>query len=882
MPIGSRRAVGLAVVGVVAVGIAASANAQVATSVSVNVGTPITYANGAAIATMPSTGIGLGSSVYANQWGNAALPELIQASGVQMMRYPGGSYSDLYNWSLGTGNEGAYIAANSGFGNFVHVLDQSSTTGMVTVNYGSNTTNTIGGQPQEAAAWVAYANADPSIFGTSKDISLGTDAAGVNWQTAGYWAKLRASTQAQYQTWATAAGDYNPANAFLAIAHPASENVKYWEIGNEIGGNGYSGVQWEYDLHAPYNNGNTSDNTGRKGNPLLSPTAYATNLIQFSTLMKQVDPTIKIGAGFAASVNNSGDQAILQTAGNYIDFGIIHWYPSGALPGVVTTGSGSLPTEVANLRTDVKNYTTKGYNGLEVTVTEFGYGNPTPRIQNALFAADSYATGFENGVKNMDFQEMSASQFLGDSNPLTPGEVYYAAQMVSKFAGTGDTFVGTAYSDSSLRVHADKKADGSVSLLFINDGASTDHSQDRTLTLTMNGSNPLTSTGTLYLFGNSNINGTATSAPTTQTLSNLGTTFTVTIPNQTIGTLVIPAVWLNWNNAGGSGNGTSWDSSSQNWNNGTAPATFATNVNVTFGDNNNGHYTVTLNNNVTTNLISFNNSLGDYTISGTGGIGGSGSLTKAGSRTATLSTVNTYSGGTNVNAGTLVVGVNSALPNGPLSIGAAGLVQLGTSTGLAKLTSLSIAAGGALDVKNNHLILSYTGNSPMATIVAELNSGYAGGSWTGPGINSSAAHVNTSYGVAAEQGGDGVVAGLVSGQIEVSYALYGDINLDGVVNGSDFSILAANFGQSVTKGWEQGDLTYAGIVNGSDFGLLAGNFGKSASGTAVALPASDWSALDAFAAAHGLTADLPEPCAGIAGAVAGLLALGVRRRRANA
>jgi uncharacterized delta-60 repeat protein len=55
----------------------------------------------------------------------------------------------------------------------------------------------------------------------------------------------------------------------------------------------------------------------------------------------------------------------------------------------------------------------------------------------------------------------------------------------------------------------------------------------------------------------------------------------------------------------------------------------------------------------------------------------------------------------------------------------------------------------------------------------------------------------------------------------------GDLNLDGSVNGSDFAILAGNFGKTgMTYG--EGDLNGDAAVNGSDFAILAGNFGKSA------------------------------------------------------
>jgi lysophospholipase L1-like esterase len=163
-----------------------------------------------------------------------------------------------------------------------------------------------------------------------------------------------------------------------------------------------------------------------------------------------------------------------------------------------------------------------------------------------------------------------------------------------------------------------------------------------------------------------------------------------------------------------------------------------------------------------------------------------------------------------------------------------------------------------IDIGSGEKIISYT-TDPKARILFEIGRGFNGGAWNGPGIMSSAAATNHSFGVGFGDGADGVDPNLSSGQIELFYTLYGDINLDGVVNGTDFGILAANFGRSVSNGWEQGDFNYDGSVNGSDFALLAANFGQSDAGVAVTLPASEWVALDAFAAEHGLLAEVPEP-----------------------
>src|SRR6202044_3745952 len=146
--------------------------------------------------------------------------------------------------------------------------------------------------------------------------------------------------------------------------------------------------------------------------------------------------------------------------------------------------------------------------------------------------------------------------------------------------------------------------------------------------------------------------------------------------------------------------------------------------------------------------------------------------------------------------------------------------------------------------------------------------GYNNGDWNGTGIISTSALTPTNgfaYALGFSDGKDGVVSGLSSGQIEGKYTLLGDANLDGTVNGSDFSILAGNFGLGYTN-WDQGNFLFGSSVNGSDFSALAANFGQGDSGADVAVSQSDIAALDAFAVANGLPiptiAAVPEPAVG--------------------
>jgi autotransporter-associated beta strand protein len=152
-----------------------------------------------------------------------------------------------------------------------------------------------------------------------------------------------------------------------------------------------------------------------------------------------------------------------------------------------------------------------------------------------------------------------------------------------------------------------------------------------------------------------------------------------------------------WTNAS---NNNLWDTAtSSNWNNGSSTTVFHAQDNVIFNDSNPNstaaNYAVTLNSTVSPGSVTFNNSAGNYSISGTGSIAGTGGLTMYGSGTLTLNTVNTYTGGTTINAGTMVVGANGALLDGNVTIGG-GTLQIGSSSGLSAPTT-NLNAGAFAD-----------------------------------------------------------------------------------------------------------------------------------------------------------------------------------------
>jgi len=99
--------------------------------------------------------------VISNQ---TAIVDAFQTAGIKAVRWPGGSWSDIYHWATNTNcfssSDGA-PAVNDTFASFVS--DIAIPAGLdlaLTADYGTNAACNAGGEPSEAAAWVKAALAD--------------------------------------------------------------------------------------------------------------------------------------------------------------------------------------------------------------------------------------------------------------------------------------------------------------------------------------------------------------------------------------------------------------------------------------------------------------------------------------------------------------------------------------------------------------------------------------------------------------------------------------------------------------------------------------------------------------------------------------------------
>jgi autotransporter-associated beta strand protein len=200
-----------------------------------------------------------------------------------------------------------------------------------------------------------------------------------------------------------------------------------------------------------------------------------------------------------------------------------------------------------------------------------------------------------------------------------------------------------------------------------------------------------------------------------------------------------------------------------------------------------------------------------------------------------------------------------------------------------------------LNLGDNDLIAH---NGSLTTLTNQLQQGYLSGTgpWNGSaGITSSAAAADsthlTALGIAqntlsgATSGtllyGSGTPLGLFDGNspvasdVLIKFTYNGDTNLDGKVDGTDYSRIDAGFlSNGSMTGWYNGDFNYDGVINGSDYTLIDNTFNRQR----AAITATIESAQITAQIAPSPPSPVPEPTALPAAATTLLL---LRRREKN-
>jgi fibronectin-binding autotransporter adhesin len=215
--------------------------------------------------------------------------------------------------------------------------------------------------------------------------------------------------------------------------------------------------------------------------------------------------------------------------------------------------------------------------------------------------------------------------------------------------------------------------------------------------------------------------------------------------------------------------------------------------------------------------------------------------------------------------------------------------------GSATVGGLAISGGGVVNV-NAALAINYgsPGNDPIALIVSYLQTGYAGGAWTGTStlmgvITSTTAaagyaansvpvlSVGYSDGDTDTGAGNSSQTPATAGQILIMMTLAGDALLTGTVNFNDLDIIGRHL-NTTGNDWADGNFNYDpnGVVNFNDLDIIGQNLNKTINNAAAELGGTT---IPLGAAANVQnTIVIPEPSvmALAAFSAAGLLA---RRRR---
>jgi len=451
----------------------------------------ITIDAGSSRGTIPPTAFGMNTAVWDGHLLDGSMPSLMRQAGVSVLRFPGGSSADNYHWQTNSFCNGGYANPNNTFDSFMSVARATGAQPLITVNYGSNTTCNGGGDPAEAAGWVRYANV-----------------------TKGY-------------------------------------GVKYWEIGNEVYGNGTYPGGWETDLHAA------------KG-----PAAYASNTSAFVDAMKASDPSIKVGIAVTTpgywpdGRSPAWNSNTLAAVCSKIDFVDVHWYPinDAGTDADLLASTGGIAGMMATLRAEINAACGAHADHVQILLGEMNTnstGKQRVSLVDALFLADGFMTWLEDGAANASWWDLhNGIDLTGNNSPSlygtatygdlgvlsggasvggmseppanTPFPPYYGLQMLTKLGAPGDTMVAASSDQALVAAHAVRQANGSLALLLINKSPDTTYN----VAVSLSGYSPA-SAATIYAYGMQG------GAIATTSSFGIGNAFTQSVPPYSLTTVIM-------------------------------------------------------------------------------------------------------------------------------------------------------------------------------------------------------------------------------------------------------------------------------------------------------------------------------------------------------
>ncbi|KAB8188638.1 alpha-L-arabinofuranosidase [Nonomuraea phyllanthi] len=379
----------------------------------------------AALATVPETGIGTNHAIWDSNLGTDETADLLKDAGVKLLRYPGGSYSDIYHWADHTA-PGGYVAPDTDFDTFMSGVRRTGAQAMVTANYGTGTA-------EEAAAWVRQANVVKG-YGV-KLWEIGNE----NYGNGHYGAAWEADDHA----------DKSPAEyARTVVAY--ADAMKAVDPTIKIGAVLTTPANWPDAITAEGDDGSW--------NKVVLSTAGSK--IDFVILHWYPGTLDKVGH-VPDMIQLTREQIAAYAGPGSERIGIaMTEFNTGSSSNGTNTQPGALAA--------ADSYATLLANGV-FTVDWWN-------VHNGIGAVTEVAGHTDYG----DFGLLSSGVCNSDGSVCepalnTPFAPYYALEMVSRFARPGDQFVRAASGEAKVSAHAARRPNGDLAVMLVNTSADTSY-----------------------------------------------------------------------------------------------------------------------------------------------------------------------------------------------------------------------------------------------------------------------------------------------------------------------------------------------------------------------------------------------------------------------
>ncbi len=360
-------------------------------------------------------------------------------AGVTVVRMPGGSWSNSYDW-LACEEDLAGECFFDGVArprDFIGFLEATGLEGMWTVS--------INETAQSAAAAVAFFNG--SVDDTRP---IGVDRNGEEWGVVGQWAQLRVDR---------------------GFAQPVG--IQLWEVGNEVyggkpgaGGGECADFGWE-DVW-------TCD-----GSEYITGDAEHDGYLAIRAAMVAVDPTIEVGAvgvSDPGAWSNWGNE-VIDGAGEALDFYVVHEYGFDASPDpddAIERPSELWPRVVDGVRSELGDDVPIAMTEYNMVSFEAGDTERTMTLaMNALYTADSLGQFVTAGIPIANHWNL-ANGVTGSGTDYglihaDTGDPYPVHEAFRLWAKTGAELlaVESALPDD-VQVYATRDPDGSLAVILLN------------------------------------------------------------------------------------------------------------------------------------------------------------------------------------------------------------------------------------------------------------------------------------------------------------------------------------------------------------------------------------------------------------------------------